>query len=162
MRFLLKQVIAQLPSVPAGVSAKYSRFKTDPHHIMPGKDSYGSLLRFSLEEIRRLRSSPSFVLLDAYDEFRNDKEDDFERAVLLSRLSEMSRVGLVKILITTRPHYQNQLECAFPDFQVAEFRGDVRDVELYLELKLKVSEYKPEVKDEIRRTLLEKNKNEPW
>ena len=162
IRFLLRQIVAQLRSLPADVSAEYSKFKMDPHHIMPNKDKFQSLFKSSLQQLCTSRSSPSCILLDAYDEFRNDNGEERERAELQSFLSEISHAGTAKILITTRPHCSKELECAFDEPQIVEFRGELRDVEQYLDLQLQFSTLKPAIKDLIRKAMLERNKDEPW
>ena len=162
IRFLLRQVVAQLPSVPADIQTEYYKFKNDPHQVIPNKDKFRSLLRSSLKHIATSSSPLSFVLLDAYDEFRNGPEEEHEREALRSCLSEISHAGLAKILITTRDHCQKELERAFADSQVAEYKGDIRDVERYLDLKLQFPKRKPRLKNLIRNTILEANKKEPW
>ena len=162
IRFLLRQIVAQLRSLAADVSAEYSKFKMDPHHIMPSKDKFQSLLKSSLEQLCTSRSSQVCILLDAYDEFRNDNGEEQERAELRSFLSEISRVGTAKILITTRPHCSKELEYSCEELKVVEFRGELADVERYLDRKLQSSSFKPAIKDLIRKTMLEKNKDEPW
>lgn len=160
IRFLLRQVVAQLPLVPPEVQTEYYKFKNDPHQVMPNKDKFRSLLRSSLKHIAT--SSSPHVLLDAYDEFRNGPEEEREREALRSCLSEISQAGLAKILITTRDHCQNELERALADSQVVEYKADLRDVERYLDLKLQSLKRKPGLKDVIRNTILEANKKEPW
>jgi hypothetical protein len=153
--------VTQLSSVPVDVQTEYSKFKKDPHQVTPKRNTFGSLLKSSLEQMaRRSSSPPGFVLLDAFDEFRNDHGEEREREALRSCLSEISGAGLAKILITTRPHCHTELERAFADSQVAEYKGDLRDVERYLDRELEL--HKPRVKDRIRTAILEKNKNEPW
>jgi hypothetical protein len=162
IRFLLRQIVAQLPTVPANVCAEYSRFKQDPHKVMPKRDKFAALFKSSLDESAESFSCPSCILLDAYDEFRNDRHEEREREVLRSWLSDIARTSKAKILIMTRPHYSEELERNFADAQVAEFKGDIMDVKRYLDNELQPRKLNDGTKDLIKTTILEKNKQDPW
>ena len=162
IRFLLRHAVAQLPTIPADVHAEYSRFKTDPHKIMANGKRFAGLLKSSLEEFANFSASPSFVLLDAYDEFCNSKSEDRERADLLFCLSEIFRTNKVKILISTRPHWCMELANTFKGCQVAEVKGDLKDVKQYLEHELEFRNLSDGTKDLIKTAIVEANKEEPW
>lgn len=162
IRCLLKQVIAQLPIVPADVISAFSKFNNDPHKLLSSTDEVSILLKSSLDKFFQFHSSPCFILLDAYDEFRNDADEDSERAKLCSYLSEISSTNNAKIFITTRLHCRMELESSFPDAQVAELKGDLKDMRQYLDRKLQFLRLNGVTKNLIKTTILEANKEKPW
>jgi hypothetical protein len=108
-------------------------------------------------------SSPSFILLDAYDEFRNTGDEEVQRSALCSFLSEICHYCSVKILVTTRPQCRQDLKEAFPSSAVAVVKGDLADVETYLENRIQpLKRIHEQLKANIKRTILEANQDEAW
>jgi hypothetical protein len=169
IRFLLKQVLAQLPKCPDNVYDEYRRYKKDPHKVTVDKSKLESLFKSSLNELSKLASSQICILLDAYDEFRhvNGEEregsangEERERTDLRNCLSEVSRSNSTKIFITTRPHCSSELESSFADGQIVEYKGSRADVERYVDDELStVHKLAPTIKNLIRSTILEHNQN---
>jgi hypothetical protein len=162
IRFLLKAAVAQLPKVPDDVYNDYRAYERDPHKLPLETPRLESLLKSSLNELFNVTSSPSCILLDAYDEFSNVNvnAEKRERAELRNCLSEISRSQTTKIFITTRPHCISELQGDFIGPQVAEYKGDLVDVEHYLDVELLVrKDLTPNLKASIRITILETSKN---
>lgn len=158
IRGWLRQVMTKLDKIPEAISTEYVRFKNDPQKIMPNQQTFTRLLKSALEQL----SSPSFFLLDAFDEFRNTKDQERERSELCAALSAICETGSAKILITTRPQHRDELEDVFSKPQIATVKGDLRDVRKYLEYKLDPLRLNEELKGEIKNTILNKNQDEAW
>lgn len=165
IRFLLKQVVAQLPKAPKDVYEEYCRYKNDTHKVELEMPKLKGMLKYSLDELFKSASSPSCILLDAYDEFRNlnNNAEERERDELRKCLSEISHSNSAKIFITTRPHCTSELERDFVGQQVAECKGDLADMEKYLDHELEVRrDLTPKLKALIQTTILEAvNNKEP-
>jgi len=160
IRALLRQILAQLRRIPRDVSAEYSRFKNDPDRMIRSRYTFASLLKSSLEE---LSSSPSFILLDAYDEFRNKDDEERQRAQLCSTLSAICRSTSAKILITTRPQCRHELKDVFSSSEIAVIKGDLIDVEKYLGDQIQLHKYlHDDLKANIKKTILDANREEAW
>jgi len=160
IRVLLRQSVAQLPRIPGDVSAEYSRFINDPHRVMPSRKTLATLLISSLKEFS---SSPRFILLDAYDEFRNTSDEERQRTELCSLLSAICRSGLARILITTRPQCRQELKDALIGSQIAVVKGDSDDVEKYLDDQIMpLKRLNDELKANIKKTILDANRKEGW
>jgi NACHT domain len=159
IRVLLRQVTAQLQTIPPEVLADYSKFQKDPHRLPPSRETFANLLKSCLDAF----PGSCFILLDAYDEFRNAKCEDREREGLRSFLAEISQMKRIRILITTRPHWRAELENVFAEAQVAEIRGDLKDVTRYLDSELQPRRHLNEgTKNLIRTKILEANRDNPW
>ena len=160
IRVLLRQTVAQLRRIPGDVSAQYSRFVNDPHKVMPSLDTFASLLKSSLKEYS---SSPNFILIDAYDEFRNTGDEEGERNELCSTLSAISRSGSSRFLITTRPQCRQELQNTFAESPIEVIKGDLADVEKYLDDQKQLNRLKnDELKANIKKTILDANREEAW
>jgi hypothetical protein len=160
LRELLRQVLAQLPTIPINVTTEYSRYKNDPHRIMPSQHTFTNLLKSSLEQFS---SSLKFILIDAYDEFRNTDDEDSQRINLCSALSKISSDGSTRILMTTRPQCAQELKDSFPYSQIAFVKGDLADVEKYLDDKIRpLKRLNEKLKANIKETILESNRKELW
>jgi len=160
IRVLLRQIVAQLRRVPGEVNAEYSRFQNDPHKVKPSLDTLASLLRSSLQAFS---SSPSFILLDAYDEFRNADNDEGQRSDLCSSLSEICRDGSARILITTRPQYRDVLKDTFSESQIVVVKGDLIDVERHLDERMRpLKRLNNELKANIKKAILDANREDAW
>jgi hypothetical protein len=167
IRFLLRQVLAQLPKCPDDVYYEYRRYKEDPHRVTLDKSRLETLFKSSFNELSKLGSSQICILLDAYDEFRHvigdegegsANREERERADLRKCLSHVSRLNSAKIFITTRPHCSSELESSFADAEIVEYKGSRTDVERYLDDELNtVHKFAPTIKTLIRSTILEKN-----
>ena len=153
IRALLRQVVAQSPQVPVDVTIKYSYYMNDPHKLSVSRAKLEGLLKSSLEQFP---SSPRFILIDAYDEFRNIDE----KGQLCSALSAICGKDLAKILIT-RPQYRHEVKDILSDSQIAVVNGDLQDVEKYPDDRLKPLKYvNKELKANIKKTILDENREE--
>ena len=160
IRALLRQVVAQSPKVPVDVTTEYSRYVNDPHKVPTSRAKLASLLKLSLEQFP---SSPRFILIDAYDEFRNTSEQGLQTGQLCSDLSEVCGKDLAKILITTRPQCRHELKDTFSDSQIAAVKGDLIDVEKYLDGQIQPLKYlHNDLKSNIKKTILDTNQGEAW
>jgi hypothetical protein len=54
------------------------------------------------------------------------------------------------------------MQDALPESRTAEIRGDIRDVERYLEYRLEHRDLNTPIKDKIRYAIMDANKPEPW
>jgi hypothetical protein len=126
---------------------------------MPNQQKYESLLKSSLQEFVRLSSNPVFILFDAYDEFINTKGEERERKELRSLLVNLSSA---RIMITTRPQYLVKLQGTFPESQSTEILGDIKDIQRYLEERLRDEEIGEHMKKKIATTILDSNRKEAW
>jgi hypothetical protein len=159
IREWLRQVVSQLDTIPEVISAEYVQFKKNPARIMPSQQTFTHLLKSTLEQF----SSPSIFLLDAFDEFRNTTDQEKQRDELCSALAEICESSSVKILITTRPQYRDELKVAFPRSQIAIVKGDLQDVENYLDDQLlPLKRVNNELKVNIKKTILDANQKEAW
>jgi len=146
--------------MPVDVAAEYSRYMNDPHKVPTSRVKLTSLLKSSLEQFP---SSPRFILIDAYDEFRNTHEEELQKTHLCSALSEMCRNDSTKILITTRPQCRRELEDVFSSSEIAVVKGDLIDVEKYLGDQIQLHKYlHDDLKANIKKTILDANREEAW
>jgi len=160
IRALLRQVVAQSPRVPVDVTTEYSRYMNDPHKVPTTRDKFASLLKSSLEQFP---SSPCFILIDAYDEFRNTREEERQKIQLCAALSTIGATNLAKILITTRPQCRHELKDTFSDSQIAVVKGDLKDVEKYLDDQLQpLKSLHNDLKSNTKKTILDANREEAW
>ena len=160
IRVLLRQSVAQLRRIPEDVSTGYFRFINDPHRMMPSRNTFANLLKTSLKEFS---SSPSFILLDAYDEFRNSSDEEGQRTELCSSLCAIYRSGSTRILITTRPQCRQELKDTYSESQIAVVKGDSADIEKYLDDRIQpLKRLNDELKANIKKTILDANREEGW
>lgn len=146
--------------MPVDVAAEYSRYMNDPHKVPTSRVKLTSLLKSSLEQFP---SSPRFILIDAYDEFRNSEEEELQKKRLRSALSEICGNDSAKILITTRPQCRYELKDNFSSSEIAVVKGDLGDVEKYLDDQIQLQNYlHPDLKSNIKQTILDANREEAW
>jgi hypothetical protein len=150
-----------MSTIPADVEAEYKRFRDDPHEVVPDPRTFIDLLKSSLERLAKTSLSPSFILLDAYDEFRNTASEDLERAELCSCLSGISGGNLARLLITTRWHCCMELEGNIPNARVTNLEADLEDVRRYLTHELPYLRLGVNVKNLITTTILNENQHNP-
>lgn len=167
IKVLLRQLLDQLKIIPIDVRNEYSRYKNDPHKIMPDRDKYKSMLKSSIEEFFKANGNRVFILIDAYDELLSTKEDmpesaAVEREAVRSCLSGIIESDNAKILVTTRRHYREELEKAFPKSKVVDIHGDPNDMRTYLEIRMKTLSLDADKKKEIMNTLLKANEEGRW
>jgi hypothetical protein len=161
IRALLAQIVAQSPRIPGEVTAEYSRYINDPHRVPTIRDNFAILLQSSVKQFSS--TSPVFILIDAYDEFRNSGDEEGQRTQLCSALSEICRDDSARLLITTRPQCRHDLKDFFPLSQIAVVKGDLADVEKYLEGRIQpLKRLNDSLKSTIKETVLEANREEAW
>jgi hypothetical protein len=148
--------------MPADVTDAFLKYESDSHQILPSTKDFSNLLLSSLRKGFQLYSSPLFLLLDAYDEFRNEEDEETERAILCSCLSEISRANIAKIFITTRPHCAIDIYYIVENAEQIELHGNLRDVEQYLHRKMRFLHLSLIMKNLIAETILEANRENPW
>lgn len=160
---MLRQLLDQLKKIPDDVRKEYSRYKNDPHKIMPLRDWYESMLKTCIEKFFNVHRNRVFILVDAYDELLSTKEGTpeapaVERQAIRSCLSQIAESDNARIFITTRRHYRKELADSFPNSQVVGIQGDLDDMRTYLSLRLESLDEKKKTMD----ALLNANKNENW
>jgi NACHT domain len=142
IRVLLTQMLGQFENVPENVLKEYKRSKTRAHQPI----DHAALLTSCIKQFVHLYSSPVFVLIDAYDEFKNQGDEQKERAEFLSHLSQICQTEQAKVFITTRSHYGEDLRTTLNGV-VTELESDTVDIEQYLDERLK----DPTMSDELRK-----------
>jgi hypothetical protein len=162
---LLRQLLRQLDTIPEDVLKEYSVYKR--HDQMPPQETFERLLKHSIEAFVKATSSRVFVLVDAYDELLSTKEQRgdkaaAERAAVLTCLSQLVGIPDVKILITTRHQYREELRGALPISNVATIHGDHKDMEMYLQSRLKPLALPAPLKAVVLAELLMANEAEAW
>jgi hypothetical protein len=105
--------------------------------------------------------------VDAYDELlgTNEQRGDkaaAERAAVLNCLSQLAEIHDVKILITTRHQYRDELLCALRTSKEATIRGDYKDTEMYLQNRLEPLPLPTSLKAVILAELMMANEAEAW
>lgn len=155
IRVLLRQMVGQLEKIPDAINAEYFKYKTDPHKTMPSGDSYTKLLTACIDDFFKAYFNPVFILVDAYDEFKNAENERKERKVLLSCLRQLCLTDKTRILITTRPQYREELRIALPGQQIIDIEANPADVEKYLNQRIKHEPLSNELKDAIKATITE-------
>jgi hypothetical protein len=155
-----------LDSVPKAVMDEYSKYKRDPHKRLPDRKKFVRLLASSIEEFVESNKNRVFILVDAYDELLSPKEKAgaaaLEKSELRSSLSVLNRTNCAKILITTRPHYCEELRETFPESRTAEIQGNPADMETYIRSEMKAFDFPGLLQEEILRGLLISNLEEKW
>jgi hypothetical protein len=162
IRVLLKQLLRQLPKLPRDVHNQYSKYKRDPHNVMPGREIYENLLKSAVEEFFNMSSNQVFILVDAYDEFRSTQHEERERKCFRSCLLQLSETNKARILVSTRPQYRDLLQESISESRIAEIRGDLIDVERYIDYRLECFDVQATMKDKIKAAILEENRGEAW
>jgi len=167
LRVLLRQLLDQMNVIPSEVRNEYSRYKQDPHKRMPNSQTYATLLKCSIEEFFKANRNRVFVLVDAYDELLSTDDENginhlAEKKVIRSSLSQLSGTGHAKILISTRPHYCQELRDTFSDLIVADVHGDLADMKTHIIRRLDPFNYHEDLKHQIRDQLIQANENEKW
>lgn len=87
------------------------------------------------------------VLLDGFDECTKD-----EKLNIVEIVSNLQKSGM-KVFITTRPHDQSRLETKLVDAVSMEITARERDIEMFLETKLRSEGVTEKVKDQITGTI---------
>jgi len=154
IRRLLRQIVEQLPEIPALVRHAYSSYMKSPDRDEPALELSVSLLKSSVEKLCQLKPDGVFILIDAYDEFRNRRYEVEERKSLLTCLSEISTSPGARILISTREHGCLDLNTSFPKAPIAKVRGDLADLASYLDQRLADRSMSPGLKQTVKDTLL--------
>ena len=167
VRVLLRQLLTQMDAIPSEVRNEYSRYKQDPHKRMPDRQMYSNLLKCSIEAFFKANKTRIFVLVDAYDELLStDEEKEInalaEKKAIRSSLSQLSGTGHAKILISTRPHYCQELRNSFPGAIVADVHGDPEDMKTYIKSRLEPFNFHEALKSEIMEQLLKASAKEKW
>jgi hypothetical protein len=155
--------VRQFPQIPRVVENEYDGYKRDPHDLMPSQERFQILLKTLIQQYFDLSASRVFILIDAYDEFINTpKDEQHERACLLSFLKNLCSTGQTRVLVTTRPQYYGTIQAAFSDVGTAIIRGESIDIERYLEDRLDRINAAPSMKEKIKSAIMEGNKTENW
>jgi predicted metalloendopeptidase len=167
IRVLLRQLLDQLGKIPNDVRNEYSRYRNDPHKIMPDRDKYTSMLKGSIEEFFKAKQNRIFILVDAYDELLSSKEEKLERVTaervaVRSCLAKLTETENAKVLITTRFQHREELKQSFIDSNIVDIHGELKDMRIYLEIRIGPLDLQDPLKVEIIETILEKNAEEKW
>jgi len=161
IRRLLRQIVEQLPEIPAVVRHAYSSYMESPDREEPAPELFMSLLKSSIEKLCQLNPGGVFILVDAYDEFRNRRYEVEERKSLLTYLSEILSCPGARIFISTREHGCLDLNTSFPNAPIAKVRGDLADRASYLDQRLADRSMSPGLKQTVKDTLLNAS-HEEW
>jgi hypothetical protein len=130
---------------------------------MPSQEQFQGLLSSSIQDYFARTSDRTFILIDAYDEFMNcPEEEESERTYLRSCLQHLCAADRARVLITTRPQHRHTMEETFPGARLVEIRGDLDDIEKYLENRLQHFKAQPAMKERIKSAIMEANQTEPW
>jgi hypothetical protein len=163
IRILLKQLVKQLLIIPVDVENEYNRYQKDPHNVMPSREKFQSLLNSSIQDYFARTSNRAFILIDAYDEFRNcPEEEESERTYLRSCLQQLCAADRARVFITTRPQHCVTMEESFPGGRLVEIHGDLNDIAKYLENRLEHFKAPPAMKERIKRTIMDANQTGAW
>ena len=158
LRILLRQILEQLREPPAEVYAQYNKCQNSLHKSALTRRVYTTLFICCVEEFFNRYSNGVFILLDAYDEFKPEKEEERQREELLSSLREISSTGSTRLLITTRPQYGNVLQNKFKEVEVVEITTDHEDVEIYLNREMEHIPLNSFLKNDIKNAILSEAK----
>lgn len=161
IRRLLRQIVEQLPEIPASVRHAYSEYMKSRDREVPGLGLFLSLLKNSIKKLYELNPYGVFILLDAYDEFKNKTYEVEERKSLRTCLSEVSSISGARLLISTREHGCLDLKASFPNVLVTKIHGDPADVKAYLDQRLAVKDISAGLKQTVNDTLLNAS-HEGW
>ena len=153
-RILLKQLLGQFETTPIAVSAEFKEYQESHGKYRFSDDTLFRLLQVSIDEFFRLYASRVFILVDGYDEFKCSGNEDAARADLRTSLLELCQSGSARLLITTRPQYQAQLQKAFPNSCLVNVTADMQDLEVYVEKHLRHRPLNEDLKRVIRDTVL--------
>jgi hypothetical protein len=145
LRVLLKQLLEQCDEIPESV---YSAFSSQSG--APDNDTLTRLFAMCLSAFSSMYSKPVFILLDAFDEFKNEKDERYQRKEFLLAISKFLNSGNVKVLVTTRPQNQGQLLTSFTGAVVKEVQTNRRDVEEYLDRQMVDLDLPPRLRDAIK------------
>ena len=153
VRIALRQLVEEFEDLPQSVYSAYTLAQKNDRGRSPSLNIATKLLNTCISDFFKTYSNPIFILLDAFDEFMNKREQDRQRDVLLSSLAGLCSEGHVKLLFTTRPQYRGQLQEKFHDSKAIEVKTDQNDVNKYLDLELKSSDLSDDLKKSIKSTI---------
>jgi hypothetical protein len=152
LRVLLKQLLIQLRTIPTSLEGEYRKYEKDPTSSIR-RNKYAQLFLDCAGEFVRLYSSRVFLLLDAYDEFNHDENERKERADLLSHMESFCSQGNIRLFITSRKQYRQELDDKF-DAKVVEIEVDASDVDMYVTNRMEHELIAHGMKDAIKTAIL--------
>lgn len=145
LRVLLRQLLQQCDEIPESIYSAYS-----PQSSEPDFDTLLKLLAASLSAFSSTYSRPVFILLDAFDEFKNEKDEGHQRGSFLDAISTVLNSGNVKVFVTSRLPNLDDLLAKFKGAVVKEVETNRDDVEKYLDRQLEGSRLSPELQAAIK------------
>jgi len=132
-----------------------------PDREEPALELFMSLLKSSIEKLCQLNPDGVFILIDAYDEFRNRRYEVEERKSLLTSLTEISSCPGARIFVSTREHGCLDLNTSFPKAPIAKVRGYLADLASYLDQRLADRSMSTGLKQTVKAALLNAS-HEGW
>jgi hypothetical protein len=145
LRVLLRQLLQQCDEFPGSVYSAYSSQSSAPDFDLLLKLFVASLSAFS-----STYSRPVFILLDAFDEFKNETDEGYQRGRFLDAISTVLNSGNVKVFVTTRLPNLDDLLAKFKGAVVKEVETNRDDVKKYLDRQMEGSRLSPELQAAIR------------
>jgi hypothetical protein len=109
-----------------------------------------------INERCRAFSDGIFILVDAYDEFKNTENESRERAKLWECLQQLCLTEKTKLFITTRYHFREDLQNCFIGAQITVIKGDLDDVTKYLTKRMEHMTLLPTLKKKIAAKILKR------
>ena len=152
---MLRQLLEQFETLPDFVRTEY--FKDKKPGVETGLGTYKELFKSSASEFsKRYDSNRIFILVDAYDEFINEKNERKERGEFRDFLGDISKCHQASFLITTRVEYDQELSDSISSPCRVTMTGDLGDIERFLEREFQYEDDKKQIIQAIR----EANKEE--
>jgi hypothetical protein len=145
LRVLLRQLLQQCDEIPESIYSAYSSQSPAPDF-----DTLLKLFAASLSAFSSTYSRPVFILLDAFDEFKNETDEGHQRGNFLDAISTVLNSGNVKVFVTARLQNRDELLAKFKRAVVKEVETDHDDVKKYLDRQLEGSRLSPQLQAAIK------------
>jgi len=144
IRVLLRQIL-QFGKISEDVVKEHWRYDNE---LNKSPSDYSAMLHSCIVEFFNHYHNPVFLLLDTYNEFRNEKDEQKEKEKLLNTLHKVSLTGSTKLFITTRWHYREELRVNL-NAVVTDIEADIINIEKYLDDRLN----DPKWNEDLRRAI---------
>jgi hypothetical protein len=128
-----------------------------PSDSEPGLPIYEQLLSTSLKRASDMTHNSVFILIDAYDEFRNAIDETRERNTFRHFLERLSFTHNVKILVSTRPYYAQDLLSSLQRPIAIEIGTDSENIQIYLDELLVNTKLKPRLVELVKGVILDRS-----
>jgi hypothetical protein len=135
------QLIEQRNTLPPSLLLEFDKWKKAGRKSKPTGDRFTELLILCLSEFN---FSKVFVVIDAFDECKEDSRED-----LLRQLEQLNKKTEMRIFISTRPQHLDRLQKSFPGSLQLKIEAKEDDIQKYLEKKLKPRRFKIDFNNQI-------------